>query len=76
MPWSGQYPLGFLLLERYCWCYRYLLDVTRSCRGAVSTDERALTFVQARIGRGSKALGASSRAIVVPCHVSARSTEW
>ena len=19
VPWSGQYPLGFLLLERYCW---------------------------------------------------------
>ena len=28
MPLAGQYPLGFLLLERYCWCERYLSDVT------------------------------------------------
>ena len=29
MPWSGQYPLGFLLLERYCWYKRHLSDLTR-----------------------------------------------
>ena len=30
VPWSGQYPYGFLLLERYCWCQRYLPELTRS----------------------------------------------
>jgi hypothetical protein len=49
VPWSGQYPCGFLASDRYCWCEQYLSELSMpQSRGETMTRPASVAALRSR----------------------------